>query len=222
MANRNHDKKNAGGRPLSYDPNLVREIIAAGISKGVPADELDATFVKETLCSEHGVKGSIRLETLESLVDAAHAEIEEAEKEALLGALPDEVAPAVHAAVAAAGQDLLLVVARQHAAAKSAAGQVCEELRADKRNAQHRLAALEGDLAEEKRARSALERECKVLERQLADAHQQLHEARHEVERLRREPTGIDRLLAELRDPANRDDIRATLSEISGGSGTPS
>ena len=214
-------KGNAGGRPHSYDPNLVHEIIAAGLAAGIPMADLDATFVRGKLCGEHGVKGSIRQEALEALVDATHADIAEAQNEALLNALPAGIADEVNAASAAAGRDMLLVVARQSAASQSIADQRCEELRADKRNAQHRIAILEGDLADEKAARDALTRERDKVLGHLVEAEEKLRSALAEVERLGREPSGIDRLLEKLRDPAIRDDVRGMLIDIIGNFSPP-
>ena len=214
MTTLNQNQTNAGGRPLSYDPGLVRGIIAEGLAAGISAGDLDATFVKEKLCGEHGVKGSIRQEALKSLVLAAHAEIAEAENQALLKALPGGIAPAVNDAVAAAGRELLLIVARQHAASQAIADQRCEELRADKRNAQHRIADLEGDLAEQKEARLALARERDAMAQNLTEAQEELRMAHAEVERLNHEPSGVERLLAELRNPKIRNDIRTMLSDI--------
>ncbi|WP_245544264.1 hypothetical protein [Oceanicola granulosus] len=208
------NKTKTGGRPHSYDPNLVHQIIADGLAGGTPAAKLDAPYVKEKLCTEHGVNGTIRKEALEALVDTVHAELAEAENVALLKSLPEGIASAVDAAVAAAGRKLQLVVARQHAASQGIADKSCEELRADKRIAQHRVAELEGDLADEKKARIRIEEERDALARQLADVQEELRVARAEVDRLGRESTGFDRLLAELRNPDNKADIRAAVSDI--------
>ncbi|MGK7663534.1 MULTISPECIES: hypothetical protein [unclassified Marinovum] len=205
---------NTGGRPHSYDPNIVHKIIADGLAGGIPAAQIDAPYVKEKLCTEHGVNDTIRKDALEALVEAVHAEIAEAESQALLKALPEGIALAVDAVVAAAGRELLLMVARQHATSQNVADLACEELRADKRIAQHRVAELEGDLVEEKKAYRMIEQERDVIAKQLARAEEKLLATRAEVERLRREPAGIERLLTELRNPAIQEDIRATLSDI--------
>lgn len=214
MINPKQTKTNAGGRPLSYNSTLVREIIEASLAAGIPAADLDAPFVKEKLCGEHGVKGSIRREKLESLVDAAHAEIADAENKALLKALPDGIAPAVNEAVVAAGRELLLIVARQHSVSQAFADQACEELRADKRNAQHRIADLEGALAEAKEAYHRLARERDEISDQVAELQETLSVTQSEVERLSSKPNSVDRLLAELRNPAIRDDIKAMFADI--------
>lgn len=72
MSKKAQSKSNPGGRPLSYDPRLVHEIILKGIEAGVPAADLDAAFDKAKLCSEHNVKDTIRQERLEGLVQAVH------------------------------------------------------------------------------------------------------------------------------------------------------
>jgi len=208
------NKTNTGGRPHSYDPNLVHQIIASGLASGIPATTLDALYVKEKLCAEHGVKDSIRQEALETLVDAVHTEIAETESNALMRALPDGIASAVDAAVGAAGRELLLIVARQHAKSRDIADQTCEEMRADKRIAQHRVTELEGDLAEEKKARHLIEQNRDMIAKQLVEVQEELRVAQAEIERLGREPAGIDRVLAQLRDPAIKADIRATFLDI--------
>ena len=207
-------KTNTGGRPLSYDPTLVRKIIETGLFAGIPAALLDASFVKQKLCDDHGVKGSIRQESLESLVGAAHAEIADAENRALLKALPAGVVSTVDRAVAAIGRDLLLVVARQHAASQAVADLMCEELRADKRNAQHCMADLEGDLAESREALETLAREQDEMVAELVELRGALRMANAEVDRLRSVSSGVDRLLTELRDPAVRKNLRTALAEI--------
>ncbi|MCZ4262603.1 hypothetical protein O4G76_17335 [Limimaricola sp. G21655-S1] len=214
MTKTNQNKSNTGGRPLSYDPNLVHEIISAGLASGLPAADLDASYVKERLCGEYGVKGSIRQETLESLVETAHAEIREAENRALLAKLPKGTAAAVSAAVAATEKELLLVVAQQHAGSLTLAKQECDELRADKRNAQNCMAILEGALAEKEVATRALEKERDKLAGDLAKAHEELRIARADLERLTSEQSGVGRLFAELRNPENREDIRAVLADL--------
>lgn len=207
-------KSNAGGRPLSYDPHLVHTIISKGLAGGAPVADLDVTYVKEKLCNEHGVKDSIRQERLQSLVDAAHAEIREAENQALLAALPDSIARTVASTIAEAEREVLLVVARQHTASQAVADQKCQELRSDKRNVQYRATMLEGELADEQEARKALEKERDALSEELATLREELRIARSDVDRLRSEPSRVDRLLAELRDPTIRDDIRTTLLDI--------
>lgn len=214
MTNRNQGEIDTGGRPTSYDLNLVHKIVSEGLAAGIPASSLDANHVLKELSGKHGVSPKIRKESLQGHVDAAHEEIEEATNTALVKALPHDIAAAVDEAVAAVGQEFLLVVARQHAASVTIADQACEELRTDKRNAKYRIMHLEGNLAEEKEARGALEVERDAIAAQLAEVQEKLRIAEADMERFSREPSGIDRLLAELRNPAIREDIRAALSDI--------
>ena len=139
MTNRNRSETETGGRPTSYDVNLVHKIVSTGLTAGIPASDLDANYVLKELSSKHGVSPKIRKESLQAHVDAAHEEIQEATNKALLKALPPNIAAAVDEAVAAVGREFLLLVARQHAASVTIADQACEELRVDKRNAKHRI-----------------------------------------------------------------------------------
>ncbi|MCZ4262222.1 hypothetical protein O4G76_15375 [Limimaricola sp. G21655-S1] len=183
-------------------------------TSGLPAAALDAPYIKERLCSEHGVKGSIRQETLESLVEAAHTEIREADSRALLAKLPEGIAAAVSAAVAATEKDLLLVVAQQHVGSLALAKQECDELRADKRNAQNCMTVLEGTLAEKEVVTKALEKERNMLAEELAQVREELRIARADLERLTSEQSGVGQLFAELRNPEIREDIRAVLADL--------
>lgn len=214
MTKSNGQKKRDGGRPPSYDPNLVHAIISEGLSEGIPAADLDTAYVKDKLVKEKGVKSTIRPETLKGHVEAAHAEIAEAENKKLLVVLPDGVETAVNEAVAAAGHKILLMVARQHSNAQALAESACDELRADKRNAQYRICELEGELAQVKEERKTLEDQWHALAEELAAAREELRIAHSDLKRLGDQPNGIDRLLDELRNPEVRDDIRAALSEI--------
>ena len=207
-------KNSSGGRPLSYDPDLVYDIITTGLADGISVSDLDASYVKEKLCKEHGVADTIRKEKLESLVVSTHAEIAEAKNQALLASLPQGISAAVSDAMAATERELMLVVAHQHSASQAMAAQKCEELRSDKRNAQYRISDLQSELAEEQAARKKVEEERELLFEELAKVREDLRIARTDMERINSEPAGVDRLLAELRDPKIRDDIRATLSDI--------
>lgn len=214
MTNRNDSETDTGGRPTSYDVSLVHKIVSEGLATGIPASNLDANYVLKELSSKHGVSPKIRKESLQGHVDAAHEEIQEATNKALLKALPHEIAAAVDEAVAAVGREFLLMVARQHVASMAIADQACEELRTDKRNAKHRIMHLEDDLVTEKEASRTLEWERNAIAGQLAEVQENLRIVEADMERFNREPSGFDRLLEELRNPAIREDIRAALSDI--------
>lgn len=51
VMNRPQKTIKAGGRPLSYDPKLVHENISDGLAAGMPADDLDANYIKKKLCN---------------------------------------------------------------------------------------------------------------------------------------------------------------------------
>ena len=167
----------------------MREIIEVDLAVGTPASDLNASFVKVKLCDGHGVKGSITQEMLESLVGAVHSENIEAENKKMSNALPDGIETAVEMAA-------------------------CEELRADRRNAQHFIAALEGDLAEAEEAFHALALERDEMAKHIAGLKKTLEGAHAELERISKAPCGVDRPLTELHDPAIRGDIWAALAEI--------
>lgn len=208
------EKPNLGGRPKSYSPDLVRGIVLKFIEDGATPADIDAAKVKGQLCELHGVSKQIRPEPLQELVEVTLAEIAEDERRSLLTALPGSVSAAVDDAMAAAGRELLLLVARQNAACKSAADTECEVLRADKRNAIWRAAQLEADLQERARTLADVEQELEAALRREAEIVVQRDAALREIDRLGRETSTVERLLTELRNPAIRDDIRATLAEI--------
>ena len=123
--------------------------------------------------------------------------------------------------MAAVGREFLLLVAWQHAASVTIADQACEELRVDKRNAKHRIMHLEDELAAEKEASRTLECERNAIAGQLAEVQEKLRIAEADMERFNREPSGFDRLRAELRNPAIREDIRELFSDIIGNPSAP-
>jgi chromosome segregation ATPase len=205
---------NQGGRPKSYAPDLVRKIVLELIEAGVAPSEIDSSAVKDKLCEHHGVSKQIRPEPLQELVEAILAEIAEEEARALLASLPEGVAASVDAAMAAAGQELQLLVARQNAACKKAADAECEILRTDKRNANWRIAELEALLKERERDLFQLETERDAAMARAEEVTAERDVALEEVAKLRHETGTVDRLVAELRDPANWDGIRSALAEI--------
>ncbi|SEM81031.1 hypothetical protein SAMN04488011_101557 [Palleronia pelagia] len=147
-------------------------------------------------------------------MDGAHAEIREAENQALLSALPKGIPEEVNSAVAAVERELLLVVARQNSASQVISEQKCEELRADKRNAQHRIAELEGTLATKSEEVHQLEHDRTKLAADLLEARNELHAAKAEIEKLSERPNEMERLFSGLRDPSMQDHIRDLLTDI--------
>jgi flagellar biosynthesis chaperone FliJ len=208
------NNKNVGGRPKGYDPRLVHQIIAEGLKSGMKAADLDAAYVKSTMCNEHNVKDTFRKEPFEQLVSSCHAEFAEAENKILVDALPIDVAPAIDKVVVAAGRELLLLLARQNAVCQENAEEACVDLRADKRNAQFRINELEVSVADQQHEIEEIGKRRDKAEARAVEAEKQAHAAQAELDRLRRETNSIDRLLAELRKPSVRNDIRTAFSEI--------
>ena len=207
-------KKNLGGRPTSYSPELVHAIISQSMRGGMPLAKIDTAFVKQQMCEHHGVSDQIRLESLKNLVEPILEEFAEEERQGLLRDLPEGVDLAVDEAVVSAGRELLLIVARQNAACKAAADRGCEEIRADKRNAVLRLMEVEAALKAQQDENRKLAKERDQATAKLAAAQVHLSAAQAEVERLGRDSGTVDRLPTELRNPAVREDIRAALKEI--------
>ena len=207
-------KTNLGGRPKSYSPDLVRNIVLEFIEGGATPAHIDAARVKAQLCEHHGVSKQIRPEPLQELVEATITEISEEERRSLLTSLPDHVSLAVDDAMAAVGRELMLLVARHNAACKNAADAECEVLRADKRNANWRVAQLEADLQERAAQLSAVEQERDEALARVDELIEERNAALQETEQREREIGAVDRLLTEVRDPANQDVIRALQAEV--------
>lgn len=205
---------NLGGRPKSYVPDLVHKIVLEFIEDGVSVSEIDGAMVKNQLCEHHGVSKQIRPEPLQELVEAILAEISDEERQSLLASLPEGIASAIDDAMATAGRELLLLVARQNTACKSAADAECEVLRADKRNANWRIAKLESELKERSLELSNLEQERDAALAHAEKLAEERDAALNELDRLGRDTSTVDRLLTELRDPAIRGEIRAAIAEI--------
>jgi flagellar biosynthesis chaperone FliJ len=208
------NNKSAGGRPKGYDPRLVHQIIAKGLQSGMKVADLDAAYVKSTMCNEHNVKDTFRKEPFEELVSICHAEFAEAENKRLIDALPTDVAPAMDEVVVAAGRELLLLLARQNAVCQANAEKACDDLRSEKRNAQFRINELEVAIADQRHEIEEVIKQRDKAEARAVKSEKEVRAAQAELDRLRRETNSIDRLLAELREPSVRNDIRTALSEI--------
>ena len=48
------------GRPLSYQPELVYEVVERLLENGTPRASIDASLVKQELCQTYGIKDTIR------------------------------------------------------------------------------------------------------------------------------------------------------------------
>ena len=208
------ETRSAGGRPKTYTPCQVRAVIGALVAEGSTIEQITAKMVKARLCADHGISQGIREDSLAALVAQIREENAEDERRRLLKALPESVTPVVEDMVASVRQELLLLVARQNDVCRTAAERECEDLRADKRNANWRIAELEAEIARKDEAFLQLERERDAARSELADLREEHRLARGEIERLGRETGALDRLLSELRDPRVRTEIREAFSEI--------
>ncbi|MBK0328741.1 hypothetical protein I5535_15730 [Rhodobacteraceae bacterium F11138] len=136
-----------GGRPLSYPPELVYAIVERHLEGGMPIAKVDAGLVKQELCEIYGVKGTIRLESLQRLVENAVAELRQSQDRALLDTLPETVTASIDHFMAGARDAFAIMVAEQYAKSQADANMQCEELRSDKRSAQCHIAELETEKA---------------------------------------------------------------------------
>jgi hypothetical protein len=204
----------AGGRPKLYTTEQVWNVVDQMIKSGRSVEEINARSVKPLLCDLHGVSPGIREESLATVVDHVLGERAKGEREALLKALPGPVTDAVDQALATLKQELLILVGRQNATCLATANEECEVLRADKRNAQFRIAELEASIQDQAAVMQRLEEERDTATAELDEAREELQAALSKLEIQSREAATVERLLTELRDPAIRNDIRTVLVEI--------
>ena len=214
-------KKNQGGRPKSYAPELVHKIVLEFIGNGVSSSNITSSMVKEHLCEHYGISWHIRPEPLEELVRCTLGEHAEEERLSLLASLPDGVTAVVDSAMQAAGRELTLLIAQENAACKSVSDAECDVLRADKRNANWRIAELEARLKERDLELAALKQEHKAASARASEIALERDAALEEVARIRQEADTVDRLLEKFSDPAIRCRFRAAITEIVGTQADP-
>lgn len=208
------ESENSGGRPKNYTLEQVWDVVEKMIKSGCSVDEINARSVKPLLREIYGVSHGIRVDALASDVELVLGEHAKEEREALLKSLPGPVTQAVDESLGALKLELLMLVGRQNAACLAAANEECEVLRADKRNAQFRIADLEATVEDQTSEIQRLEEERDAAMAELDQVREELQAALSRVEMHAREATTVDRLLTELRDPAVRNDVRAVLAEI--------
>lgn len=199
-------RKKQGGRPPSYTPEQVYGIIARLIACGTPSGEIDAPMVKEELCSAFGISPTIRLESLQKQVDVALSDYESDQSDALLNSLPDTVAASIDHFMAGAREAFALMVARQNARCQAQADESCDELRADKRTAQWRIAELEAEIEGLKTDRQMLADERDACAREIAGLQSKLTASDEELLRLRGSNDIVQQILAQMQQvniPAN-------------------
>lgn len=178
-------QKNQGGRPHSYPPELVYAIVERLLEGGMPSAQIDAALVKTELCETYGVKGTIRMESLQKLVENAVSELQQDQNRALLKTLPENVTASIDHFMTGARDVFAIMVAEQYAKCRAEAHMQCEELRSDKRSAQCHIAELE---AENARLNKDLQQLIAELNQSIADAaslRDQLRADKEELDRLR-------------------------------------
>ncbi|AFO92757.1 hypothetical protein D1822_15285 [Phaeobacter inhibens] len=194
-------QKKQGGRPLSYPPELVYGVVEQLLEAGTPCSQIDAPLVKDELCTIHGIKGSIRLDSLQRLVEDAVSELKQEQNRALLGALPDKVMASIDHFMKGARDAFAIMVAEQNAKCQADADAMCEELRSDKRSARRHIAELETENA---RLQTDMEEILQQRDRSLADAASlrgQLSIGKEEVDRLRGASDFAQLLVDRLQNP---------------------
>lgn len=206
--------KNAGGRPANFSPEQVSDAIDLMLAEGHPVHEINGNTVKAMLVARFGATPGIREEAVEKVATQILEMRKKEENRELLKALPASVEPAVDAVLANMKRDLMLLIARENAVCVEAADKECQTLRADKLNANWRIADLEARGQEQGKELKMLAAARDDLAAELAQTRDEVRAAQAEIERRGREATTVDRLLTELRDPAVRSDLRAALAEL--------
>ena len=211
---KNAAQKNQGGRPHSYAPELVYAVVDRLLEGGMPSAQIDAALVKKELCEINGVKGTIRLDSLQKLVETAIIELQQSQDRALLGALPETVTASIDHFMAGARDAFAIMVAEQYAKCQADANTQCEELRSDKRSAQWHIAELETENA---RLQKDIQMLIEERDRSIADAaglRNQLSAGKEEVSRLRGAGDLAQLLLAQLHDPDGSAKLHATMRQL--------
>lgn len=211
----NAAQKNQGGRPLSYAPELVYAVVEHLLDGGMPHAQIDVSLVKEELCRIHGVKNTIRMESLQKLVENAVSELQESQNRALLKTLPETVTASIDHFMTGARDVFAIMVAEQYARCQADAHMQCEELRSDKRSAQCHIAELE---AENARLNKDIQQLIAERDQSIADAadlRDQLSLGKEEVDRLRGASDLAQLLLKQLQNPDGSARLQATMASAS-------
>ena len=184
MANDANQKKK-GGRPLSYPPEMVYEIIEFLLESGTPSGRIDAALVKEQLCKVHDIKGTIRLESLQKVVEDAVAELQHQQERTLLEALPEAVIASVDHFMKGARDAFAIMIAEQNAKCQADANAKCDEIRTDKRYAQFKNTELVAENAQLENDKLMLVAQRDRSDADLIDLRKQLYELEQEINHLR-------------------------------------
>ncbi|MCF7726712.1 hypothetical protein GLP59_10615 [Sulfitobacter sp. M220] len=181
----NASKMKHRGRPLSYQPELVYEVVERLLENGTPRASIDASLVKQELCQTYGIKDTIRLESLKRVVDDAVSELQQNQDRALLSTLPETVTASIDHFMKGARDAFAILVAEQNAKCQAEAETRCAELQFDKRSAQRHISELEAEITQLQKDKQKLveQRDCSIAD--AAYIRNQLSEIKEEVTRLR-------------------------------------
>lgn len=212
---KNAVQKNHGGRPHSYAPELVYAVVERLLEGGMPHAQIDAALVKKELCEIYGVKNTIRLESLQKLVENAVAELQHSQDRALLKTLPETVTVSIDHFMTGARDVFAIMVAEQYAKCQADAQLQCEELRSDKRSAQCHIAELETENA---RLQKDIQQLIEERDKSIADAanlRDRLSAGKEEVDRLRGASDLAQLLLKQLQNPDGSPELLAPMHSVS-------
>lgn len=210
----NTSQKKLGGRPLSYPPELVYGVVERLLHGGMPSARIDAALVKEELCGTYGVKGTIRLDSLQRLVENAISELKQSQDRVLLETLPETVTASLDHFMKGARDVFAIMIAEQNAKCQAEANTQCEELRSDKRSAQWHIADLETENA---RLQKDIQQLIEERDRSIADAanlRDQLSAGKEEVDRLRGASDLAQLLIDQLQNPDGSAKQQAAMHSV--------
>ena len=205
---------NQGGRPPKYSVGQVRDAVGALFNSGKAVEAIDATMVKSILVSDFQVSNGIDVRSLEPMVEHVRQEVIEAERNALLKALPASTAPAVEALIKSLGQDLMVFLARARSEFQAEASREGDELRRDKQNANWRITELETQLRDSAGQIAQITRERDAALAQATEMMRERDDACSSLATRERDAGMIGQLMAELKNPSIRSDIRDAIVEI--------
>jgi len=179
------DKPNSGGRPLSYRPEDVYEIVEEFLAAGTPADDITTSLVKDRLCLVYKTSKSIRPETLQRLIDDAVEEFITKRHKRLIADLPHSVKVSLDEFMAGAHHSFAIMLAEQNQMAKLETNKRLDEVRSDKRSAQWHIAKLEEKIEALEQEKLTISAERDLRSTEVDGLRQDLAAADVEISKLR-------------------------------------
>jgi len=209
-------KMNHGGRPNGYSIDQVRAVFGKLILGGEAITDISAKSTKAGLVSDFGVSDGIDVRSLETMVEFVRREAIQSERELLIRSLPTSVDVPVQAMIEDLRQNLLILLARQRNDFQVEANRACQDLTQDKKNANWRIAELEGLLDAETKTVGQITQERDAARAEAVEAAGERDAAQSMLAMREREADPMNRLIAQLQDPSVRSDIRDMLADIAG------